>query len=223
VPEGTVLGEEQDRIGFTLELRGSHEADAEHAAENCTHCHNVFASLHVIADWILPREKRALMHEAELFFPCQIYSPARQRHAGMRFGIRVVHREAPREIAEECLVRWQEELERNLNELGLPAVKTQDAKEVEMNARVEDSQIFKGVGSPEPAGLSRIKDLVQRHKVCWESIQSRALIKSGIRSIGFALELYGTHQRGTGHVDPGCEHCRKLRKHRKRQLVRLRR
>jgi hypothetical protein len=79
-----------------------------------------------------------------------------------------------------------------------------------MNARIEGSENPKGIRISEPTGLSTIKDLVRRHKVCWEVFPERALVKPGIRSIGFALELYGTHEPGTEHVDPGCENCRKV-------------
>ena len=72
----------------------------------------------------------------------------------------------------------------------------------------------------ESTGLSRIKDLVQRFRVCWEAHPEQALVSvvdrkqarvnRELRKIGFSLVLYGTHQPGTEHVSPGCDHCRRV-------------
>ena len=80
-----------------------------------------------------------------------------------------------------------------------------------MKARIVGSNI-EGIqnskdGLSEAAALSKIKDLVQRHKVCWEAHPEQVLVSSEVRGIGFVLELYGTHEIGTDHVSPGCEHC----------------
>jgi hypothetical protein len=71
----------------------------------------------------------------------------------------------------------------------------------------EDSSDRKQTELSESAALSRIKGLVQRHRVCWEAYPEQALVSSEIRKIGFSLELYGTHEPGVDHVSPGCEHC----------------
>lgn len=102
VPEFSLLGSERQRIGFALELYGNHDSSAEHPAETCFHCHNVFGSL----------------REAEVHFPCQTHSFARQKPAGVRFGIRVVHRGTSDKIDEEIVTQWAKELEYRLSELG---------------------------------------------------------------------------------------------------------
>jgi hypothetical protein len=71
----------------------------------------------------------------------------------------------------------------------------------------ENSSDRKQTELSESAALSRTKELVQRHKVCWEAYPEQALLSSEIRKIGFSLELYGTHEPGVDHVSPGCEHC----------------
>jgi hypothetical protein len=58
--------------------------------------------------------------------------------------------------------------------------------------------------SSDPTG---IKALVQRFRVCWEVYPAEILAKNAIRKIGFDLELYGTPECGTEHIDPGCQHC----------------
>jgi hypothetical protein len=59
----------------------------------------------------------------------------------------------------------------------------------------------------ESSGPAGIKALVQRFRVCWEVYPAEILAKNAIRKIGFDLELYGTPECGTEHVDPGCQHC----------------
>jgi len=76
------------------------------------------------------------------------------------------------------------------------------------NTKIQDGQKPRDSRPLEATDLSKIKDLVQRFMVCWEVYPEQVLTKGEIRKVGFALELYGTHEPGTGHVDPGCEHCR---------------
>lgn len=119
LPEFSLLGTEKRRIGFALELYGNHQSSDEHPAETCIHCHNVFGSLQVIADWAFPRERRALMDQAEVQFPCQIYSLPREKPVGVRFGIRVLHRGISDEVDEEWIEQWSGEMEWRLRQLGV--------------------------------------------------------------------------------------------------------
>jgi hypothetical protein len=125
VPELSVQEGVERRIGFVLQLRGTHEPDAEHSVTTCIHCHNLFASLHIIADWLLPREQRTLMHEAEVHSPGQIYSRAQLSHSDVIFAIHVVHRGASEQFAEECVTQWLKELEWRLKVLGASEVRTE--------------------------------------------------------------------------------------------------
>ena len=83
-----------------------------------------------------------------------------------------------------------------------------------MNGKLNNAELQEGhnLTASQPregaADLSRIKELVQRFKVCWEVYREQTLTREGIRKIGFDIELYGTHEPGTEHVSPGCEHCR---------------
>jgi hypothetical protein len=118
VPEFAFRGTQKRRIGFALELCGHLGSDAEHPAETCIHCHNVFGSLHAIADWALPRERRAMMEGPEVHFPCVTYSRARPRPVGVRFVIRVVHRGGTEEVDDERIAQWLGDLEWRLRDLG---------------------------------------------------------------------------------------------------------
>jgi hypothetical protein len=51
------------------------------------------------------------------------------------------------------------------------------------------------------------RDLVLRYRVCWEVDTERTYVSHELRTIGFSLQLFGTHEPGTEHISPGCEHC----------------
>lgn len=123
-PEIICIDRETRRVGFALELYGTHEPeDLDHHMQRCYHCQRVFAALHVIADWILPREMKALMYEAEVSSPSTSHAPARRILSGPSFTIRIILREGYERPAHDSETQWLKELEERLKELG--AVKTE--------------------------------------------------------------------------------------------------
>lgn len=58
--------------------------------------------------------------------------------------------------------------------------------------------------------LTRMKDLVQRFRVCWDTLPEYSIVRHEKRQIGFALDLYGTHEAGVEHPQPGCSHCQRV-------------
>jgi hypothetical protein len=64
------------------------------------------------------------------------------------------------------------------------------------------------IRQPEEPAAARLRDLVQQFRVCWSDRPEECFVDGTKRKIGFALELCGTHEPGTLHVSPGCEHCR---------------
>jgi hypothetical protein len=56
----------------------------------------------------------------------------------------------------------------------------------------------------------KLKELVQRFRICWEVLPDYYYVEKEKRQIGFTLELTGTHEQGVELPLPGCEHCRKV-------------
>jgi hypothetical protein len=54
----------------------------------------------------------------------------------------------------------------------------------------------------------RLKEFVQRFRICWEALPDCYYVKNEKRQIGFTLELTGTHEAGVDHPQPGCQNCR---------------
>lgn len=57
--------------------------------------------------------------------------------------------------------------------------------------------------------LTRLRDLVRQHRVCWEVLPEQYPVE-GDRPVpvGFDLMLYGAHAHDTDRPLPGCEQCR---------------
>jgi hypothetical protein len=125
LPEVIDVKNEKRQVGFAVQLFGTHEPKVAHPKERCSHCQNVFAALHVIADWVLAREHSARMSEAEVHSPCGIYSPSRPIRSGVTFGIRVVSRRAFDKVSDDSVTQWLEESEERLKALGVIEVRTQ--------------------------------------------------------------------------------------------------
>lgn len=64
------------------------------------------------------------------------------------------------------------------------------------------SQTGKDDGAPQ-----KLKEFVQRFRICWEALPDHYYVKNEKRQIGFTLELTGTHESGVEHPEPGCPHC----------------
>ena len=55
---------------------------------------------------------------------------------------------------------------------------------------------------------TELRELVDRHRVCFDILNEYMYINHVQQQIGFCVELIGTHQEGVKHPEPGCEHCR---------------
>lgn len=52
-----------------------------------------------------------------------------------------------------------------------------------------------------------LAELVGRFRVCWEVGPEYAYVEQERRQVGFALELYGTHEPWVEHPEAGCDEC----------------
>jgi hypothetical protein len=59
---------------------------------------------------------------------------------------------------------------------------------------------------------TRLKAEAQRFQVRWETLPDHYYVKGQRRQIGFVIVLAGTHEAGVQHPEPGCEHCRNVRR-----------
>lgn len=119
-PEYFVVGHEKRQIGFGLELYGTHDDGKVHTEPGCPECQHVFAALHVIAGWIVPKEIRPSTYALEPYRQSLSYSPARGNRPDVTLTIKIIHREGYERPVDACELRCLHEMEERLRHLGAP-------------------------------------------------------------------------------------------------------
>ena len=117
-PEQVLARDEIQKVGFALELYGTHEPGTLHVTPGCEHCRPVQAALREIAHWILPREKRPSMYEVSVQWQALSYSRERGERPDVQITIRILHRSDFENPVDECEVRCLKEMEQALGEIG---------------------------------------------------------------------------------------------------------
>lgn len=117
-PEECFVDHIKRKIGFTIELCGTHEPGTLHVSPGCEHCRPVQAGLREIANWILPREERPSMYDIDIDNQALEYSPAHANRPDISLTIRIIHRGNIEGPVDECEVRCLQEMEQSLKDLG---------------------------------------------------------------------------------------------------------
>jgi hypothetical protein len=107
----------QQKVGFDLELTGTHFEPKHTPSPGCDECQVVYLALHRIAEFILPRELRPTKYDIDVFT-----GTLAQRHPSdaprVTVTIRLVHRDHYREPVDDCEVTCLSEMEQSLATLG---------------------------------------------------------------------------------------------------------
>lgn len=117
-PEECFVDGTKRKIGFGLELCGTHEPGTLHVSPGCEHCRPVQAALKEIANHILPREERPSMYDIDINDQALDYSPAHGNRADISLTIRIMHRGIIERAVDECEVQCLQEMEQTLKDLG---------------------------------------------------------------------------------------------------------
>ena len=107
----------QQKVGFDLELTGTHFEPKHVPSPGCDECRTVYAALHRIAEFILPKAFRPTKYDIDVFTGTHV-----QRHPTdaprVAVTIRLVHRDRYREPVDDCEVTCLREMEQALAALG---------------------------------------------------------------------------------------------------------
>jgi len=106
------------KIGFSLELCGTPEPEAENVSPGCNHCRIVQSALKEIADSILPREDGRCVYEVQMEPQSLISSRVRANRPDVRVTVQILHRDNWDQPIDECEERCLKDMERALRELG---------------------------------------------------------------------------------------------------------
>ena len=55
--------------------------------------------------------------------------------------------------------------------------------------------------------MERLRDLVQKHQVCYEIWPDFLIVGGEKRKVGFEIKLFGVDGHRSAHLLPGCMHC----------------
>ncbi len=100
------------RIGFELELSGTHHDPKEPPKPDCAECVKVYNDLQRIAQWILPKGGRLSRYEIGIF-NSSIYFSAKRK-----LLMRILHKGKFDDPTDDCEVRCLNEMEEKLKALG---------------------------------------------------------------------------------------------------------
>ena len=107
------------KVGFDLELYGTHSHGETRLTPGCELCKSTFADLKQIASWIMPTELRASEYQIEPFDYSLHASPKRRLRPEVTLTLRITHREHKKDPVDECEVRCLKEMEEKLRQLGI--------------------------------------------------------------------------------------------------------
>ena len=117
-PAETMVDGKRQKIGFELELSGTHQPDVKNASPGCHSCREVFNGLHKIAEHILPsKADRPSEYVIGTYEPSIRYSRNRGSRPDVSLTIQILHRQGFGSV-DECEQRCLEVMEANLAALG---------------------------------------------------------------------------------------------------------
>src|SRR6266700_4188760 len=77
-PEYDLDGDKQIKVGYSLELYGTHDHGSSTLTPGCDRCTETYRDLRKIAEWILPRDERPSRYEIEPFDHAMHEAPKRK-------------------------------------------------------------------------------------------------------------------------------------------------
>ena len=120
-PELLIVKGRQVKVGFDLELAGTHEHGISTLTPGCPRCIRTFEDLRQIAEWIMPKEERPSRYEIEPFDRALHESAQRKFVPEVVLSMKILHRHGFDQPVDACEERCLKEMRGKLAELGVRA------------------------------------------------------------------------------------------------------
>ncbi len=117
-PEEQLVDGKIVKIGFALELCGTHEHGETRMTPGCERCVQTFADLREIAEWIMPQQERPSRYEIAPFDSALHFSSTRKLRGEVVLTMKIVHRHGYFQPIDDCEQRCLAEMKKKLAELG---------------------------------------------------------------------------------------------------------
>ena len=119
-PETLMVGGQRTKVGFALELYGTHAHGETKLLPGCSICVETFRDLRKIAGWIIPKEERASYHDIEPFDHAIRERPSHNLRPEVVLKIKILHKHGFDQPVDSCEERCLKEMHEKLAELGVP-------------------------------------------------------------------------------------------------------
>lgn len=106
------------RIGFEVDLFGTHDHPKQQPTPGCDECHEVFTDLHRIATAVLPPSDRESRYVIEPYDVSISFSPRRTMRKDVSVAIDIIHRGPFDQAIDPCEVHCLHDIEGALRALG---------------------------------------------------------------------------------------------------------
>lgn len=113
------LGGGKVKIGFEVDLFGTHDHPKQSPLPGCQECHTVFSDLRRIANAVLPPSDRPSRSVIEPYEASIVLSPRRDMRKDVVLAIELVHRDRFDRDVDECETRCLRDIESALRALGV--------------------------------------------------------------------------------------------------------
>ena len=120
-PELLIVKGQRVKVGFDLELVGTHEHGTSTMSPGCPRCIRTFEDLRQIAEWIMPKEQRPSRYEIEPYDHALHESAQRKFQPEVILSMKILHRHGFDQPVDECEERCLKEIRGKLAELGVRA------------------------------------------------------------------------------------------------------
>lgn len=107
------------QVGFELTLIGTYYNPEHLPWPGCDECYKVYLDLQLIAEWILPKEKRDSRYDVQIFDSAMRSTPKRKFRSDIELTIKILHREDLEGPVDACEIRCLNEMKTKLMELGV--------------------------------------------------------------------------------------------------------
>ncbi len=118
-PDCLLIEGEIRKVGFELQLFGTHDHGNSRLTPGCELCVHTFADVRRIAEWVLPQERRDSKYEIQPFDSALHETPKRRLMPEVALSIMIEHRHDFYDPNNECETRCLHEMEKKLKELGV--------------------------------------------------------------------------------------------------------
>ena len=116
-PQYSLVNGQERRVGFEIELCGTHEA-GDHIGRGCAACQRIYNALLSVAGWALAKEESSPLYAVGPYAQVLRYSLAHGNRPDIALKLKILQRRRADQPVDDCQGRCLDEMKEHLAELG---------------------------------------------------------------------------------------------------------